>query len=484
MTDQTETPVSESSIGPNLLSGDVDAAKKVYTIRIQSNRFHDDDGSYSAHEINKLIKRDLSRRATEAAKDLPGIIFPDTAFGFPINDQFVQNFYGSFLSNFGVLDPTNFGDETKTATFLNRMISTIAHFLDATEKVSLKPLRYFTAANSNKPLKGNSMKRKPDIILIRLIDGYLRDSGTIEWHDVQALIEHTCEKKPPQRLPDTTSIKSYISICSQPERDFVICLCMTGTGFHIVITDHVGQVETDVIPFDHTLAFIRIMMGLAFLPDSLIGIDTTITRYETGKPSKVAFASEYRHFPYVPRQVTRTRAQRPKIVLLSPESDHESDSGSSVDGLSTVTSIIPTSIDVSRSPGDFGTISIGPSIYRVVCVLFNSQTLIGRATKVFLVQLPDNRYAALKDSWITVDRAQEAEFLQGLHIPFGPELINHRVLRNTNIFRKYPVKPSAITEIREKRRVVMYPAGVHISDFTSLWELLVAFLDVVIGMEN
>jgi hypothetical protein len=41
-----------------------------------------------------------------------------------------------------------------------------------------------------------------------------------------------------------------------------------------------------------------------------------------------------------------------------------------------------------------------------------------------------------------------------------------------------------IRERREKRRVVTYPAGVHISDFSSLWELLVAFLDVVIGMED
>jgi hypothetical protein len=90
----------------------------------------------------------------------------------------------------------------------------------------------------------------------------------------------------------------------------------------------------------------------------------------------------------------------------------------------------------------------------------------------------------LKDSWITVDRPQEAAFLQGLQIPFGPELVDHCVLRNTNTFRKCPIKQSLTYELREKRRAVMYPAGVHISDFTSLWELLVAFLDIVIGMED
>ena len=97
-------------------------------------------------EIKRLVKRDLLNRVTEIGENLAGIMFPDTAFGFPINDQFVQNFYGSFLSTCGV-DSANFDDEISTATFLNGMISTVAHFLDATGQVPLKHLRYFTAAN-------------------------------------------------------------------------------------------------------------------------------------------------------------------------------------------------------------------------------------------------------------------------------------------------------------------------------------------------
>ena len=118
----------------------------------------------------------------------------------------------------------------------------------------------------------------------------------------------------------------------------------------------------------------------------------------------------------------------------------------------------------------------------MIRVLFKSQTLIGRATTVFYVQLPDNSFGVLKDSWITTDRPEEAKLLQGLQIPFGPKLINHCILRNTHTFRNHPIKASVNLERREKRRVVTYPAGVHISDFTSLWELLVAFLDIVIGM--
>lgn len=454
MTDQTETPVS------------ITTENATYALRIQSNRFHDDNTLYSSHQLKKLIKRDLSNRVAQIGADIAGIMFPDTAFGFPINDQFLHNFYESFLSSEG-FDPANFNDEERTAAFLNRMISTVAHFLDATKQVSFKPLRYFTSANSNIPLKGHVIKRKPDIILDRLIDGYVPE-GTLEWRNVQAIIEHTREKSRPQRMSDTVSSKSYLTFCTQPERDFLVCLCITGKGFHIVMTDHVGQVETDVIPFQiagGSLIFVRMVMGLAFLPDSLIGIDSSFTRNEARKPSKIAFATLYQPFKY--------KNQNPSIVLLAPSS---------------VTST-PTSTPMSSTPMSsegISTISVGPIVYKVISVLFRSQTLIGRATKVFLVELPDGRTGVLKDSWITVDRPKEADFLQGLDIPFGPKLIDHCVLRNTETFRQLlsDNRRPLNYEIREKRRVVTYPAGVHISDFTSLWELIVAFLDIVIGTED
>jgi hypothetical protein len=98
------------------------------------------------------------------------------------------------------------------------------------------------------------------------------------------------------------------------------------------------------------------------------------------------------------------------------------------------------------------------------------------------VELPDGRLGVIKDSWITTNRATEASFLEGLDIPFGPQLINHCLLGNTSMFRDNPITPPSIPECREKRRVVTYPAGVHISDFSSLWELMVAMLDVVVGM--
>jgi hypothetical protein len=477
--DQMQSPVL--SLNQNMISRDIRGMAKItpYTLRLQSNRFFDDRSAYSQDEIKKLLMRDLMDRITEANQSLAEFMFPDTVFGFPVNHHFLKNFYNSFLSASGALDPANFVDEESTAIFLNRTISTIAHFLDATKQVSLKPLRYFSAAYSNKPMDDHVIKRKPDIILVPLINGYLRD-GEVGWHDVQAIVEQTREKNPPQRLPDTVSIKSYITFCSQVERDFFVALCITGKGFYIVITDHAGQVETDLISFSESWVFIRMLMGLAFLPDNFIGIDTTITRNQAGKASKDTFTSLYQHFPYL--------SPKPSIVLIASSSNFP------VDDPLTETSIPASTPGSSQSfgntstpkvPEDTSTIMIGPNIYKVVSVLFKSQSLIGRATTVFLVQLPDNSFGVLKDSWITTDRGKEANFLEGLHIPFGPRLIDHCVLRDTtNNFREYPIRRSVVDECREKRRVVTYPAGVHISDFSSLWELLVAFLDIVIGMKD
>jgi hypothetical protein len=88
----------------------------------------------------------------------------------------------------------------------------------------------------------------------------------------------------------------------------------------------------------------------------------------------------------------------------------------------------------------------------------------------------------LKDSWILPARSPEWKFLEGLAVPFGPEIINHDILRNISTLQTFPIETAALYECREKHRIVICPAGVHIADFASLWELMAAFIDIVIGV--
>jgi hypothetical protein len=231
-----------------------------------------------------------------------------------------------------------------------------------------------------------------------------------------------------------------------------------------------GQIETDVIPFGRnssTLIFFRMVMGLVFLPDSMIGVDATIIRRELGVSSNEKFCDLFPPFDY--------KVTKPFIDCLKTPSHQFSNNPPLA---------ITHDAASAGQDSEFCSVVIGSKIYPVVRLLFRTQTLIGRATRTFLVRLPDGRNGVLKDSWITTDRPTEANFLKGLEIPFGPRLVDHCVLGNTSVFRSSPIRMAINQEVQEKRRIVTYPAGVHISDFRSLWELMVAMLDVVVGMIN
>jgi hypothetical protein len=324
-------------------------------------------------------------------------------------------------------------------------------------------LRYFTALHSTKPVSGSKIKRKPDLILVRLIDGQLRE-GALQWHDIQALVEQTREAKPPMRMTETVLSKSYHTLCSQPERDFIINICITGEGFHIVVADRSGMVETDVIKITQYTSpvLVRMVMGLAFLPDHFIGVDMTITRNELGIASGTRLQDFFEPYSYKP-SLDPTPLLRNQLRFANPLA-------------------ISTTPAVQGFDKHLSTITIGNTVYQVVSVIFSAKSFVGRATRAFLVRLPDGKMGVLKDSWIPIGRKSESKFLEGLAIPFGPEIVDHCMLRNTGTLRSHAVATSALDECREKRRIVIYPAGVHIADFTSLWELMAAFLDIVIGI--
>src|SRR5271156_1660444 len=102
------------------------------------------------------------------------------------------------------------------------------------------------------------------------------------------MMEHTREKKMPKRMVEMVAVKSYMTFCMQPERDFIPFICIVGEGFQVILVNHKGHIETDVFPFSHmtstqsSLIFFRMIMRLAFLPDALIGLDPSIKCREQG----------------------------------------------------------------------------------------------------------------------------------------------------------------------------------------------------------
>ena len=80
------------------------------------------------------------------------------------------------------------------------------------------------------------------------------------------------------------------------------------------------------------------------------------------------------------------------------------------------------------------------------------------------------------------NRPTKESILNGLTIPFGPDIIDYCILGDTVTFQESLLSPAKLLKTQQKRHIVTYLAGVHISNFMSLWELMVAFLDVTVGM--
>ena len=350
--------------------------------------------------------------------------------------------------------------------FLNKMISTISVFIQDTKEPSLKgfkPLRYFVACQNSQVQGSTTILGKPGLMLVSLVDGCTQNRQ-MTWVDVEGLAETTRKKLPSMHMKEAILTRSYLTFCSQPDRDFLITLCFLGSGFYISVTDHSGVIETNLILFQlqsNTLIFLRMVLGLAFLSDEYLGVDTTITRRKTGVSSGKKFELE---FP--PFCSTFSKAS----VICFP----------------TLPKVIPIpipTVDETDKECRFTSISIGQDVYRVIDVIFESKALVGRATSVFLVKLPGRKLGIVKDSWVLTSMQSEAKLLDGIHCAFCPEVLGHCVLRNTASLRlSSPHQVAEMFEPREKRRVVSYPAGIHISDFSCMWELMIAFMDVAIGM--
>jgi hypothetical protein len=451
------------------------APNPLIALRIQSGRLYDDESLVGAEDMKDLLSKDLQDRVTEVGEALASDLFPDEAFGFPINDQFVKNFCGSFISTGRTIVASNFTNEVHLNVFLNRMVATIGDFLEKTKSTSLVPLRYFSIRHATTPIKANAAKLKPDVILASPIDSCTQD-GILCWKNVKCIIEHTREARTPNWMGKTVSNKSYLIFNNQPDRDFAPSFCITGKGIHIVVTDRAGQVETDLLPFDRTstaVTFVRMVMGFTFLPNSYLGFDATMTRLDGGVPLiSGKFSQVYPPFELdIPKPRIQPFISDPSTIIPSPSSVSPP----------TVTIPLDASGDDKTGGDRIVSIVVNSTTYKVKRLIFRAQSLVGRATRAFLVELPDGRSGIIKDSWITNERMSEAGFLNGLDIPCGPQLINHCILRDTGTFRANPIRAPEIKECREKRRIVTYPAGVHISDFSSLWELMAAFLDIVIG---
>jgi hypothetical protein len=266
----------------------------------------------------------------------------------------------------------------------------------------------------------------PDSPIKRKPDIVLKDidNAVVTWRTVRAIAEITSQGSEVGKLVGTVIDKSYIILSTQADRVFVPVLSVWGKHrFRLTVTDREGQLRSSVCE----LAGVRpVSVSLAFLR-IIAGLCFT----------------DKRHVGYDPTITT--------------------------DAYGVVKSIHCCGKD-----------------FKVVRTIYETQSFLGRATRVWLVEYRKRLYI-LKDAWVEKSRPfTEADHLKHIAGVQGvPELYcGEDVLINGKVLCTGDIRGIKLPTMRVRRRIVTKSFGSHIADFRNKRELISAFKDIVLSALN
>jgi len=246
----------------------------------------------------------------------------------------------------------------------------------------------------------------------------------VTWRTVCAIAEITSQSHEVGKLVRTVIDKSYIMLTTQPNRVFVPILSVWGKHlFRLTVSDREGQIRSVIYE----------LAGVRTVSSSLISL-----RLIAG----LCFADKQ----YLGYDPTMT-----------------------IDGCGLVKSIRCCKKD-----------------FKVVDTIFEAQSFVGRATRVWKVEYRGKNYI-LKDAWIEKSRPyseiqhlQHIAGVQGVPDYFCGEdvSVDEKILCTSNI------RGCSLPTTRVRRRIVTCSIGSQIADFNNKRELISAFRDIVISVLN
>jgi hypothetical protein len=247
----------------------------------------------------------------------------------------------------------------------------------------------------------------------------------IAWPSVRAITEVTTQEYETKKIAATVTDKTYIILTTQPDRVFVPVLSVWGNfSFRITVTDRQGQLRSQIFNIGDPW---RTHDSLTFLR-LIIGL---------------CFADK----PVVGYDPTMRTDDKNKLEFISCDGKE----------------------------------------FNVINVLFETQSLVGRATRVWEVKHEERRYI-LKDAWVEASRPvpeyKSLSNLQGMQgVPqlfCGADVCVNGVTLSTGLIRHDLWGDKHRARIR--RRIVSSTVGSHIASFRSKRELISAFKDITKSM--
>ncbi|KAL1700327.1 hypothetical protein EV121DRAFT_214415 [Schizophyllum commune] len=258
----------------------------------------DGDVKLSAHnDIGKHDNMDtLIRNEVESATELnvPGLaeyLLPDDAFPLPpktifrlMNRRKTWHKDGRWCGSAEFLQP---GSEESICVFIERICNRVRQLLK-TQKIPFDgEERRWSAAYRNKALPGGFVIRKPDIFSHE-------SSEEPDWSNVRADLQH--KSSPQEKDAVTAQLKDggVNVLSSQDDRHFHIGVAVTGEDIFVLYQDRAGCLRSE--PFnlhDNPVEFLRIILGLTFLPKYRLGYDRSITTTDSGHRQLTVDGEDY-----------------------------------------------------------------------------------------------------------------------------------------------------------------------------------------------
>ena len=297
------------------------------------------------------------------------------------------------------------------------------------------PYRHWSAKFTNTPVPDETNSQKPDIVLLDK-DVVLRRPTEITWADILTCVEITdtlFKEDAPVYLGVAT--KAYLMMREQPWRRFVVLFSIAAKNLRAHYFDRSGLIITRPIQIDkNPVRLVDMLNAVTLGKREVLGFDPTI---------------------HMCNEVCRGQHKHLRAGAIG---------------------WIRRDAQV-------------PVIYSIMEKLWRSQGLFSRGTTCYRVQDDSGAEYALKDCW--VDEAKKTHEVDILKMVAGiPNVVT--LVDEWDVM--YDGKPDSTSNIRQQggslpgghcnrchRRILLTPCGRSLSTFSSKFQLLSVFRDLVIG---
>ncbi|KAG6812332.1 hypothetical protein H0H92_003416 [Tricholoma furcatifolium] len=379
------------------------------------------------------------------------------------------------------------------AAYLNDIVKcAVLYARKGLTPMELEPLRYWSAELHDHPLQAGPWKCKPGVSLLPLVDDKPIKESAVTWADIAATVEVTSAQLHADTIKETIQVKPFVMKYVQGDFVWALSMAMNATNFRVFLVDHQGMLEFGPLSYkDDAKLFVTIILALAVTPT--IGRDDSFER-------RIPEKDDTRPLFTPSKEVTFE--SRPKFVPLLKNEDLQDVDDSHVsgkkrlrhDGTGESSNKRKKSCTLwkSKSADVLGASKVildcnlqfvmhDKVQYQVMQELFTSQTIIGRATRVWrIATMPDTKgkrkHYIMKDSFVHCQRPMEALFIIGLDCPQIPKVIGYGRRKSTADTRPFNLVEEH-HHYWECRRTITSPVCIRLPEIHSFVELISAFLD-------